>query len=311
MFSPSSNSGKKGSVIESMAKTKQLQKKIQLGERIGRLGYGWLILVPIGVLGFTFLVPLLSIVYTSFFGPLYAPEPFAIHGYEMLFSDYLGTLVETLKFAVVTTIATVVLSFPIAFFMRDASPLGRRIAIFLIVAPLMVNIIIRNYGWIILLSENGLLNNMLQTIGLIDSPLELVRNEIGVYIGLIHVFLPFTALPMYDVLTSLDSSIQEAARVHGAPRWKTFLFVTLPNMMPGIIAGGTIVFVITLGIYVTPVIMSGNTVVTLPMSIRQYTTALLDWKFVSASATVLVVIAAATVGLVSKYTGVTAWRDRA
>jgi len=269
------------------------------------------VLIPVGVLGFTFLFPLLSIVYTSFFGPLYASGDFGLHGYEMLFSDYFDTLIETLKFAVVTTIATILLSFPLAFFMRDASPTGRRIAIFLIVAPLMVNIIIRNYGWIILLAENGLVNNTLQTLGLINSPLQLVRNEIGVYIGLIHVFLPFTALPMYDVLKSLDPSIQEAARIHGAPRWKTFLFVTLPNMTPGIIAGGTIVFVITLGIYVTPVIMSGNTVITLPMSIRQFTTQLLDWKFVSASATVLLVIAAATVGLVSKYTGVTAWGDQA
>jgi len=82
------------------------------------------VLIPVGVLGFTFLFPLLSIVYTSFFGPLYAPGDFGLHGYEMLFSDYFDTLIETLKFAVVTTIATILLSFPLAFFMRDASPTG-------------------------------------------------------------------------------------------------------------------------------------------------------------------------------------------
>jgi ABC-type spermidine/putrescine transport system permease subunit I len=266
---------------------------------IGRLLAGdrhrLLILLPVGLLAVTFLFPLMMIVYSSFFGPLYKTPSFGLNGYQFLASDYFGTLVKTVEFAVFTTLATFVMALPVAFYMRDATRRGRILAAVTLLAPLMVNIIIRNYGWVAILFEGGILNQWLLSTGVIDSPLQLVRNELGVYIGLVHVFLPFVALPIFSVLDSFDQSIEEAARVHGATRVQTFVHVTLPNLLPGIIAGSTIVFVLTLGVYVTPIIMGGNLVITLPMSIRQFTSELLDWRFVTASATVLLTIALITI----------------
>ena len=163
----------------------------------------------------------------------------------------------------------------------------KMILLFCVVSPLLTSIIVRNVAWLLILGRSGIINDTLIQWELISKPLPLMYNEFGVILAVVHVYLSFMVLPLFGALSSINSSIEEAASSLGAPAWRVFLSVTLPLSLPGIMAGCTLVFILSMGVYLTPVIMGGNFVLTLPMLITESVREQYDWPFASAMALML------------------------
>jgi putative spermidine/putrescine transport system permease protein len=153
----------------------------------------------------------------------------------------------------------------------------------------MVSVVVRTYGWLILLASQGLVNTTLRRLGLIDEPLRLLFNARGVVISLTHILLPFAIFPIYSVLGRLDLTLKEAARDLGAGWGQTFLRVTLPLTMPGVVAGGLICFTLALSAFVTPQLLGGGRVQVLPLTVYN-TTVEINWPEGAVTSVALLVL---------------------
>jgi putative spermidine/putrescine transport system permease protein len=252
----------------------------------------WLLTAPTLLLyAATFAVPLgVMVVYSlsRFDG---AVTTFGLYpdNYIAAFTDDVTRVVfwRTLRLALWITLACLVFGYPVALFMRRASPAMRLVIIALIVSPLLTSIIVRNVAWMLILGRTGLVNEALRATGLIEAPLRLMYNDLGVVIGVVHVYLTFMVLPIYASLSEIDSSVEESAASLGASPTRVFWSVTFPLSLPGVFAGATLVFILSMGIYLTPVIMGGNFVVTLPMIITDLVRNQYDWSRSSALAILL------------------------
>ncbi|MBM3526423.1 MAG: ABC transporter permease [Alphaproteobacteria bacterium] len=174
----------------------------------------------------------------------------------------------------------------------------------LIVSPLLTSIIVRNVAWMLILGRTGIINDALLAIGVIKTPLPLMFNELGVVIGVVHVYLTFMVLPIYASLSEIDPSLEESAASLGATPFKVFREVTLPLSLGGVVAGCTLVFILSMGIYLTPVIMGGNFVLTIPMVITDLVRNQYDWSKSSALSILLLLsigLAAAAMGLARRW----------
>jgi putative spermidine/putrescine transport system permease protein len=167
-------------------------------------------------------------------------------------------LLLTLKITAFTTLICVVVGYIIAYAMVHVS--GRRymLMMFFVLVPFWLSIVIRAFAWIVLLRNNGIVNTFLVDFGLTDAPIRLVRNEFGVLIGIVHVMLPFAVLTLLSSLKGVDKRLVLAARSLGASWWQSFWQVYLPSSMPGIFGAAIIVSIVTLGFFITPVILGGG-----------------------------------------------------
>ncbi len=192
-------------------------------------GWGpWLLIAPAAILIFVFLVlPYLNIVLMSFRmpgqGTPYGPG-FTTGNYGKFFSDYfyIGQVINTLLIGFVTTLLCLLLGFPVAWQLARGNSRFRAIGYGLVLSPLLVGIVIRSFGWTILLGNNGLINRTLTNLGVIDGPLPLMYNALGIVIALVHVFLPFMILPIMSAIQGIDPSLEAAARSLGASRSPPF-----------------------------------------------------------------------------------------
>ena len=164
----------------------------------------------------------------------------------------------------------------------------RGLLYFLVAAPLLVNTVVRTYGWLLILGRKGLLNATLVALGAIDTPLALTGNSVGLLIGGTQVFLPFMILPLYTALMTIDRRLDESAQLLGAGPVRTFVTVTLPLATPGLIAGSVLVFSLMLGAFVTPLILGGTAIKYL--SVAVYTDALVLFNLPRATALSLVLL---------------------
>nr|WP_246698452.1 MULTISPECIES: ABC transporter permease [unclassified Rhizobium] len=169
-------------------------------------------------------------------------------------------------------------------------------------SPLLVGIVIRSYGWTILLGNNGIINKTLMNLGLIDRPVGLMYNALGIVIALVHVFLPFMILPLMSALQGIDPSLKSAARSLGAGKLTVFTRVILPLAMPGIQAGCILVFVLSLSAYVTPALIGGLRVKTMAVSVVDALIDTFQWPFGSAMALTLSLTRAAIVVIFARLT---------
>lgn len=256
----------------------------------------WLLLLPaVMVLMVFFVVPLADLFVLSL--QHYVPgkgvaETFTVENYTRFLTDsyYLGVLLETLWLGVVVTALTLVLGYPLAYFLaRTVSP-RKGIWIALIIFPLFTNIVVRSFSWIILLGNRGLLNNFLRELQLIDQPLRLMFNFTGVVIGLTHIFLPFMVITLTSVLQNIELDYEEAAQVLGANRFRTFWLITLPLSLPGIVAGSLLVFLLTITAFVTPRLLGGVTFKVMSNLIFQEFMSTFNWPFGAAMAFILLVV---------------------
>jgi len=216
--------------------------------------------------------------------------------YNRLFDSdlYFDALVATMRIGAITTIISLLIGYPLAHWMaRMRSRIGHALLLMAVIAPLLTGIVVRTFAWMTLLSDRGVINTTLQWLGL--SPLPLMYNEFGVIVGLVHIYVPFMVLTLVGVIGRIDRTLEEAARGLGAGRLRTLVEVTLPLSMPGILAGSLLVFALAISAYVTPVVLGGNNVLTLPMLIYQQVSASFNLGFAGALGVVLLAVSLALV----------------
>jgi putative spermidine/putrescine transport system permease protein len=255
----------------------------------------WWLLLPTGVLyTVAFAVPLgLVAVYSlaQFKGGV---TTFGLHldNYRSALGDgfVLPVLLRTMRLAATITLACLALGIPVALQMRRSGPKLRLLLMFIVVSPILTSVIVRNVAFLLILGKFGIVNEALYRLGLIAAPLELLYNDFAVVVGVVHVYLPFMALPVYASMSAIEPRIEETAASLGAPRLLVFLSVTLPLSLPGIVAGVTLVFILSMGIYVTPVILGGGFVVTTPMIISDLVRNQYNWPQGSAVSVLLLVV---------------------
>jgi ABC-type spermidine/putrescine transport system permease subunit I len=197
-------------------------------------------------------------------------------------------IVRTLKIALFTTVGCLALGYPLAWYLARTTSAWRGLLMFLVIAPLMTGVIVRTYGWIVLLGSEGTVNSLLRALGLIDRPLKILHTELAVLIALVHILLPYMVFPLFSALAGQDPDLERAAHTLGASRGRTFLEVTLPLSRPGILMGSALVFTLTAGAVVTPALMGGKDVRMLGQTIYELTMSTLNWPLASAVAFVLV-----------------------
>ena len=226
--------------------------------------------IPMVWLLVLFLVPFIIVFKISFSEVLLAMPPVAplfewVNGklvnvklnfanYAFLFTDalYISSYLYSLKVAAVSTILCLLLGYPMAYSIARSTPTTRNLLLMLIVLPFWTSFLLRVYAWIGLLKSNGVINNVLMSMGLIHEPLTMLQTDFAVYVGIVYSYLPFMILPLYSNLEKHDLTLIEAAADLGARPFKAFLAVTLPQSMPGIIAGSLLVFIPAVGEYVIP-----------------------------------------------------------
>lgn len=227
-----------------------------------RKSSGFLLALPaILWLGLFFILPLIIVLIISFMsrGAGGAAElPFTFSHYDRVFTVFDGVLRRSLWIAFLTTVICLIVGYPLAFFIKTRrTTLGRQFALFLVILPFWTNFLVRTYAWRILLGREGVINTALLNIGLISQPLPLLGTEFAILLGLVYGFLPFMVLPIYASVERFDFRYIEAANDLGANAWNTFWRVVFPLTLPGVIAGCILVFIPTIGAFVTPDLLGG------------------------------------------------------
>ncbi len=248
----------------------------------------WLLLIPAGGWLFVFfLAPLAIVLVYSFLerGTYGGVEwAFTIENFQRVFDMlYLGTFLSSAKIALLTTVIAVLVGYPIAYFIATRPQKMRGTLLMMLMIPFWTNFLIRTYAWLTLLRTNtGLINVTLLNLGIINEPLPLFGNTFAIVLGLVYGWLPDMILPIYAALDRLDHSLVEAAEDLYASGWKTFFRVIFPLSLPGVIAGSMLVFIPSLGAFVTPAILGGGKTLMIGNIISNQFLAAHDWPFGSA-----------------------------
>jgi|DewCreStandDraft_5_1066085.scaffolds.fasta_scaffold14922_2 spermidine/putrescine transport system permease protein len=203
---------------------------------------------------------------------------------------YLRILGYSLSTATFTTILTILVGYPLAYYIARVPARQRSTLLFLILVPFWTNFIIRIYAWIMILRTEGFLNSFLINIGIIQVPLNILYTPTAVLIGMVYEFLPFMVLPLYTSLEKVEISQLEAAADLGARPWRAFLRITLPLSVPGMIAGSILVFIPAMGMFVVPDLMGGAKTILIGNMIRNQFLVSRDWPFGAAASMLLLIL---------------------
>jgi putative spermidine/putrescine transport system permease protein len=263
---------------------------------------GWLLAPALLLLLVAFVVPVGMMVPMSFrpYVPLVGiTDGFTVRYYTKLLTDsyYLEIIGRTLALGFTVTLSTLVIGYPVAFFLARTRSRWRSWLTILVVFPLMLNLVVRTFGWIALLAQNGLVNQALRGLGVVDSPVKLLFNFAGLLIAMTHIFLPFMVLVLIGAIQNIPRDVEDAARVLGASWGSTFCRVTLPLSAPGILSGSILVFVLTISALVTPRLLGGPTYQVMSTLIYDEFLQRLNWPAGSAQALLLTVMVLALVYL--------------
>jgi putative spermidine/putrescine transport system permease protein/mannopine transport system permease protein len=249
-------------------------------------GYALLLIAPATVLAVFFIWPLAAVVIRSVIEPA-----IGLGNYARIFetSTYVRVIGNTMVLAGSVSVVTLILAYPVAWMVSGARGSVLYLCLALILIPFWTSVVIRTFAWMVLFQRRGVLNSLLLSTGLIDQPLRLMHNSIGVHIGMVHILLPFMMLPLLSCMRGIDPTIMRAASVLGANPMRQFIHVYLPLTMPGVSAGLLLVFISALGFFITPALLGGPENMTIAVLIEQQTSRLLDWPMASALATLLLV----------------------
>ncbi|MFN8523500.1 MAG: ABC transporter permease [Chloroflexota bacterium] len=264
-----------------------------------------LLLAPAFLLFALLLVaPLAFLLRLSFFAPGPAAPlsgPVTPAAYLLLIDGYfLGILSRTVRVAAAVTAVCLVLGFPLALSLARSTGPWHSAQLLLIISPLFVSVVVRAYGWLLILGNRGVVNGALSALGLQDRPTRFLGTEGAVIIGLSEALLPFMVLSLHAVLQRQDPSLIEAARGLGAGAFTAFVRVTLPLSLPGAVAGSLLVFMVTMGSYATPSILGGSQVRLMVTEIYTQVTAVFDWPLGAALSVTLLVVSVALVAAASR-----------
>ncbi|HEV8615539.1 MAG TPA: ABC transporter permease [Methylomirabilota bacterium] len=261
----------------------------------------WLPLAPALVfLAVFFVYPLVRMIALSFDA---REGPLAYYVSIVSSPVYLTVLVLTFKMALGVTLCCVLLGVPTAYLLASLHGTWRNVLLVAVALPFLTSILIRTYAWMAILGRHGVVNRFLQSTGLTDAPLPLMHNELGVYVGMVHVLLPFMILPVYSVMSAIDRRLLRAAESLGASPRRALISVLLPLALPGIASGALLVFLIAIGFYITPALLGGPRQVMISNLIEVQVIELLNWGFGSALAFVLLAATVALMVLFDRFLG--------
>ena len=245
-----------------------------------------------------FIVPVTGLLLRSLTEP-----QFGLQNYAELFATttYARIIFNTFLVSGVVTLVSLIVGYPVAWLLAIMPSRAASIVFGIIILSMWTNLLARTYAWMVLLQRTGVINKTLMNLGLINEPLPLVNNLIGVTIGMVYIMLPFIILPLHATMRSIDPAILNAAALCGAGRWQSFRRVLLPLSAPGAAAGALMVFVMSLGYYVTPSLLGGTANMMLAGIIAQLVQSLLNWGLGGAAAFILLVVTLSLYALQVRY----------
>lgn len=266
---------------------------------LGRDSAYWImVLAPAIFIAGLYLTPVFMVMVKSVTDPALSFENYEIILDNPAIHTVLGKIVWI---CIVTTGLTLLFGYVTAYAMSQSGPQEQRLIFFLVILSFWISVLIRTFAWIAVLQPRGLLNEALMAMGLIDSPLRLVRNEIGVIIGMVHYMLPYAILPLFANMQTIDRSLVPAARAMGATRTKAFLTVFLPLSLPGIAGAAILVLIFSSGFYITPSLLGGGRVVMVAEYISVQMQETLKWGLAASLATCLTITVLTLSAVMNRY----------
>jgi putrescine transport system permease protein len=226
-----------------------------------------------------------------------------ISNFSILFNDYiyLYSFLQSIEIAFCSTIITLFLAYPLAYKIAFSSQKARYILLLLVISPFWTALLIRAYAWVTILKNNGVINNFLMHLGVIDTPIQILNTKIAVIIGTSYCYLPFMLLPIYSALSKIDRSLIEASQDLGSKPLSTFINITLPLSFSGILVGSLLVFIPAVGEFVLPDLLGGSQVFTIGKVIWSEFFLNRDWTIASAITIVFVFLTFLPIVLLQKF----------
>lgn len=261
--------------------------------------------------------PLLLLLLLAFIAPVLLMVPLSLHPYEpgtgiaagwtlanytSIVTDeyYREVVVRTLVLGFGVTAICLLLGYPLAYYIANAGPKMRLSLTMLVIFPMLLNLVVRSFGWIALLANRGLVNNLLIDIGLIERPIKMMFNLFGLLVGMSHIFLPIMVLMLVPAIQAISKDVQAAAYTLAASRLRVFWSITLPMSAPGILSGSILVFVLTISALVTPRMLGGPTYKVMATLIYDDFLQTLDWPAGAAMSFTLTALTLVVIGLSSR-----------
>jgi len=275
--------------------------------------------VPLAWLLLFFLVPFLIVLKISFSEGILAMPPYApmiewtrdgvlsiklhLANYRFLFTDalYVDAFLYSVKVAAISTALCLLIGYPMALGIARAPAARRSLLLMLVILPFWTSFLLRVYAWIGLLKDDGLINNLLIWLHLMSSPLHMVNTSFAVYVGIVYSYLPFMVLPLYSNLEKHDATLLEAAADLGAAPWKTFLRITWPLSIPGVMAGAMLVFIPAVGEYVIPTLLGSANQLMIGRVLSDEFFENRDWPVASAVAIVILLLLLVPIVIFQRY----------
>jgi putative spermidine/putrescine transport system permease protein len=250
-----------------------------------------LMLPALAMLIFMFLVPLVLFFVRTFMEFDGTASEFVSQAMDLLLSQaYLTALGTTNWIALIVTVTVLLIGYPIAYYLTTATGVGVSLVVLSIVLPYFTSIIVRTFSWMVLLGEHGLVNNVLLAAGVIAEPLSLMYNRQGVLIGMSYVLLPYMVLTLYAAMRAIDPSLLRAAEGLGASGFYTFRRVYFPLSLHGVLSGALIVYILSIGFFITPALMGGQHEIMIAMLIDRSLEVAVDWPSASLMSLTLLVV---------------------
>ena len=231
-------------------------------------------------------------------------ETITLQNYIELFDFvYIRVFIKSAVIAIITTIICIFISYPFVLAVSHKNKNIKQILMTLVMVPFLTNSLIRMYGWIVLLRKSGVINQMLLSVGLIEEPLSLMYNNIGIIIGMVYTLLPFMILPLYSSVSTIDKSLLEASSDLGASKWKCFKNIIFPQTIPGLFNGALMVFTPALGYFFIVDILGGGKLMILGNLIKNQFLTARNWPFGAAISVILIIISYVLISLYKKFGG--------
>jgi putative spermidine/putrescine transport system permease protein len=257
------------------------------------------LVLPLAALFVAFFVaPLVVLIALSLHGEA-AMRTWTLANYLKFFGDSFNysILWETLLLGVKATLVCLLFGYPIAWICARASPRLQSVIVFLVILPILTSVVVRTFGWIVILGRQGVINQILLGLGAIHEPLKLLYTETGVVMVLAQVQMPLMVLPILTVMSKIDPNLSDASRVLGAGEWKTLWRVTIPLSLPGVIAGCILTYTACITAFVTQTLIGGARLIYMPLHIYQQAVGANNWPFAAAISVIFMVAVLVIVGI--------------
>jgi len=260
------------------------------------------LLLPILILLVVFMViPVFRIFVLSFFDP-----DFTLKHYLKFYKVgvYSQILLRTLSISLMVSICCLIVGYPVAYLMADVPARTTKILLIFVVLPMWTGILVRTYAWMVLLGRKGILNKMLIYFDLISEPLKVLYTTKAVVLAMVQILVPLMILPLYATMKGIDRNLLKASNILGAGPSRTFWHVFLPLSTPGILAGFTLVFILSLAFFITPALVGGRKDIMIAMLIESQVTRLLNWGFAAALSLILMAMTLVIILVFNKFIGI-------